>query len=266
MEKLRITQVNPIYTASVPVIKIECDLKEIIPEKIQDDLKANYSFNFENEILKLNFDFTFYEVNDIKEEVSIPSQEIIKNIKKSIEIYPDIRPILLVLKRYMQITKLNSSFHGGISSYSLFLLLYAYYIHFYGKNLDKDKNNDINILKPNLGKDLLGFFNFYNNFSFGIYSIDVKSNNPINLLNKMHDSCILLIDPITGLNVAKSTFQIEQIKYVFNNAIIIINNAFYEKMNSIDNNEDNKNILHELFTNQINFNKFNYNNIFIQNQ
>ena len=81
MEKLRITQVNPIYTASVPVIKIECDLKEIIPEKIQDDLKANYSFNFENEILKLNFDFTFYEVNDIKEEVSIPSQEIIKNIK-----------------------------------------------------------------------------------------------------------------------------------------------------------------------------------------
>jgi DNA polymerase sigma len=253
-EKLKINQVNPIYTASVPVLKIECNLKEIIPEKIQEQLKTDYLFNFENDILKLNFDFTFNEFNNnIKK--SIPSQEIIKNIKNAIEIYPNIRPILLVLKRYMQITRLNSSFHGGISSYSLFLLLYAYYLQFYEKNTNKNNN------KENLGRDLLGFFSFYGNFNFGIYSIDVRNNIPINLLDKRHQNYILLIDPITGLNVAKSTFRIEDIKYVFNNAVMIINNSFFEKMNNIENN----NILNELF-NQFNYNNFIYNNSFIPHQ
>ena len=38
------------------------------------------------------------------------------------------------------------------------------------------------------------------------------------LLDKLHENKILLVDPITGLNVAKSTFRVEQIKYLFNNA------------------------------------------------
>ena len=263
-EKMKISQVNPIYTASVPVLKIECNLEEIIPKKIQNDLKFNYLFNFENEILKLNFDFTFNECNNIKERIQIPSQEIINKIKNVIEIYPNIRPILLVLKRYMQITRLNSSFNGGISSYSLFLLLYAYYLQYYGNNINDNNNNKNNEenSKQNLGKYLMGFFSFYSIFNFGNCAIDVKKNSPFISLDNMHESCILLIDPITGLNVAKSTFRIEHIKYVFNAANMIINNAYYEKMNNFGNNEDN-NILNELFK-QINNN--NYNNIFNPNR
>ena len=261
-EKLNINQVNPIYTASVPVLKIECNLKDIIPKKMQNDLKINYLFNFENEILKLNFDFTFNECNNLKERLSIPTQEIIIKIKNVIKIYPNIRPILLVLKRYMQITRLNSSFNGGISSYSLFLLLYAYYLQCYCADENNNETNEENL--KHLGRYLMGFFSFYSNFNFGIYSIDVKKNHPFYLLDNMHESCILLIDPITGLNVAKSTFRIEHIKYVFNMANMIITNAYYEKLNNIGNNEDN-NILNELF-NQINISNSNYNNILIPNQ
>jgi len=80
---LNINKINPIYTASVPVIKIECDLKGIIPKDIQNKINENYKFNFENEILKLNIDFTFNEINNINEEKNTPSQEIItyKKIK-----------------------------------------------------------------------------------------------------------------------------------------------------------------------------------------
>lgn len=258
-DKLQISQVNPIYTASVPVLKIECNLKDIIPESIKKELSKSYLFNFENEILKLNFDFTFIEVNNLKEKQSIPSQEIIKYIKDVINDYPSIRPNLLVLKRFIQIKKLNSSFHGGISSYSLFLLLYAYLIYI-SKIID-NKVNYKEFFRLNLGRELLGFFSFYSNLNFGIYSIDVKNNNPINLLDKLHENHILLVDPITGLNVAKSTFRIEQIKYLFNNAILTINNLYYNKINNIKINED-YNFLHELLSP---FN-LNYNNVFIPSE
>lgn len=151
----------------------------------------------------------------------------------------------------MQIKKLNISFHGGISSYSLFLLLYAYIL----QNC-KDDDNNTNYIKENLSMSLFGFYSFYSNLNFEIFSIDVKKKNPFNLLEEVHQNSILLIDPITGLNVAKSTFRIEQIKYVFNNAIMVLNNKFYEKMNNIKRS-DNYNILDELFT------PYNYNNIFI---
>ena len=252
-EKLYISQINPIYTASVPVLKIECILADIIPENIQKELSEAYLFNFENEILKLNLDFTFHEVNDIKEMESIPSQDILSYIKDKINLYPNIRPNLLVLKRYMHIAKLNSSFHGGISSYSLFLLLYALYKQIYGNN----NLNNAEYLKTQLGRELFNFFSFYSNLDFETNCIDIKNDSPIYSMNSIHKNNILLIDPITGLNVAKSTFKIEQIKYAFNKAIMIINNFFYKKMNTLKVNEDYK-ILNQLF-NPI----FNYNNIFI---
>ena len=159
----------------------------------------------------------------------------------------------------MQIKKLNSSFHGGISSYSLFLLLYAYNLQFMEK--DESENNNIDYFRMNLGKEILGFFSFYSNLNFGIYSIDVKKNNPINMLDKLHGSSILLIDPITGLNVAKSTFHIEKIKYLFNNAAMTINNFYYKNLNSFKSNK-NFSLLNELFY-PINFT---FNNAFIPNE
>ena len=233
--ELKIDKINPIYTASIPVLKIECILNDIIPIDIQNKLCEKYLFDFENELLKLNFDFTFLEVDDIKKEQNIPSQEIIYYIKNSINIYPNIKPIILVLKRYMQKKKLNSSYHGGLSSFSLFLLVASYNKYFFNENKYLDKNKDINNL---LGQIFYGFFMFYANFNFKINYIDLKENNPINILNEFSESKITLIDPITGLNAAKSTFKLEQIKYTFNNAIMVINDIFYKK-NYIDKNNEN---------------------------
>jgi DNA polymerase sigma len=195
--------------------------------------------------LKLNFDFTFLEVDDIDKDQIIPSQKIIKFIKDSIIIYPNIKPIILILKRYMQIQKLNSSYHGGISSFSLFLLLASYNKQLFNENKLLDKNKDFENL---LGQILYGFFMFYSNFNFEIHSIDLNKNNPFILLEEFNESNITLIDPITGLNAAKSTFKLDQIKFAFNNAILRINEIFFNNINSIKNNNDENNIIKELFT------------------
>ena len=250
-DKLKIVKTNPIYTASIPVLKIECLLKDLIPIDIQTKLSKNYLFPFENELLKLHFDFTFLEVDDINKEQIIPSKEIIHFIKESIKIYPIIKPIILVLKRYMQINKLNSSYQGGISSFSLFLLLASYNKQIFYENKYLAKNKDFENL---IGQILYGFFMFYANFNFKINSIDLKNEIPINLLNELNENKITIIDPITGLNAAKSTFKIEQIQLAFNNAILVINDIFFRNYNCIDDNEDEENnIIIKLFsTNNLN--------------
>ena len=145
----------------------------------------------------------------------------------------------------MQIKKLNSSYQGGISSFSLFLLLASYNQQiFYGKK-DLKKNEDPEYL---LGQIFYGFFMFYANFNFKIHSIDLKKNNPFILLNEFNENKITLIDPITGLNAAKSTFKIEQIKYVFNNAIMTINDIYCKRINYFENDTEEFNIIKAFLT------------------
>ena len=235
-----ILQINAIYTASVPVLKIKFNLENIIPNETKTLLKNNYLFNFEEDILQLNFDFTFIEVNDINENKYIPSLEIVSYIQKTINNYKEIKPIILFLKRYMKINKLNSSFHGGLSSYSLFLLVYAYI-------------KAVNISENSIGNYLYGFLDFYSNFNFGIHSINVSLNNPFVTLNELHEAGIMLIDPITKYNVAKSTFKVDQIKSVLMKGVILIRNIIYKKMigNNNYNFGNNKNLfLDELFKNK----------------
>ena len=232
-----ILEIKAIYTASVPVLKIKCNLENIIPDDIKNKIKNDYLFNFEEEILQLNFDFTFLEVNNLNENIFIPSLEIVSYIKKEIDNFKEIKPIVLFLKRYMKINRLNSSFHGGISSYSLFLLVNAFI-------------KSMNFAENSIGQNLYGFFEFYSNFNFGIYSINVSQYNPFILLNELHESGILLIDPITKLNVAKSSFKVDQIKSALMKGMIIIRNIIYKKIieNNNNNADNDKNIfLDELF-------------------
>ena len=237
-EKFNILQINAIYTASVPVLKIKFDLDKIIPTEIKNKIKENYLFNFEEEILQLNFDFTFQEVENMDILIKIPSLEIINFIKGCLYMYKEIKPIILILKRFMKINKLNSSFHGGLSSYSLFLLLYSYI-------------KSMHIPNNTIGHYLYGFFEFYSNFNFGIYLINSTFDCPFMLLDELHESGMLLIDPITSLNVSKSTFKIDQIKSVLTKGMVIIRNIFLTNKgkNYIYNiNSDNKYIfLNELF-------------------
>ena len=234
-----IKNILPIYTASVPVIKLECDLSSdsyLISD--MDHLIKNYNLSYSN-LTKLFFDITFFEIDN--EENKIPSELMIEYIKQSTKIYPQIFDIIYIMKKFLTLRKLNQSYQGGISSFSLFLLILAF-IKYFSKN---------NIEIP-IGSLLIEFLRFYSNFDF--YNSVIRPNendkNDIYIMdegnNDFYKYKINIVDPITGLNVAKSTFQIEEIKKAFKEGLDIIISNLY-KININGNNMD-------LNTNDINTN------------
>ena len=70
-------------------------------------------------------------------------------------------------------------------------------------------------------------------------------------MNNFYKYNINIVDPITGLNVAKSTFKIEEIKKAFKEGLDIIFSNLY-KINNNDNNINEND-------NRINLNKININ-------
>ena len=203
--------INPIMTATVPVIKLQIDIKNEI-----NDMKISPMPYFEddNEFQKINFDLTFSQ----NEKDYHHSNQIVSYINQSLISYPIIKSLLLILKRYFKTMKMNKSFLGGLSSYSLYLLIYAFC-----------KKFPLVILSP--GKALYYFLAFFSMFEFEKYGIDVENNNIYYYLNNNYNynnifnneeenskKEINIIDPLSKLNVAKSSFKVDEIQNTFRSA------------------------------------------------
>ena len=201
--------ITPILTASVPVIKLQIDIKNEI-----NNLNLNYMSYFEdqNELQKMNIDLTFTQ----NEQEFQHSHQIVTYINQSLISFPMIKPLLLILKRYFKIMKMNKSFHGGLSSYSLYLLIYAFFKKFPTSNSSS-------------GKALYSFLAFFSFFEFHKYGIDIDHTNIYFLQNNYISNSfdfeeetkkneINIIDPLTKLNVAKSSFKVVEIQNTFRNA------------------------------------------------
>jgi len=233
-----ISNIFPIYTASVPVIKLECNLcnDKAFAFEVNEVIKK-YELSYD-EITNLFFDITFFEVE--KEENRIPSELMIDYIKECIIIYPKIIDIIYILKRFLFNKKLNRSYEGGISSYSLFLLTLAF-IKYFKNNYDMP-----------IGSILIEYLNYYSNFDFCSSIIQPSKNDANEIYIKNDNNSILykynlnIIDPITGSNVSKSTFKMDQIKNTFKEGLNIIIGNLY-KISKDDNNGKSKQILDNFF-------------------
>ena len=235
-----IKNIHPIYTASVPVIKLECDLSSdsyLILDT--NNLMKNYNLSYNN-LTKLFFDITFFEVDN--EEDKIPSELMLEYIKQTTKIYPQIFDIIYIMKKFLSHRKLNQSYQGGISSFSLFLLILAF-VKYFTKN-----NSEIPI-----GSLLIELLRFYSNFDFYNFIIrpDKSDINEIYIMNESTNHFfnynINIVDPITGFNVAKSTFKIEEIKKAFKDGLDIILGNLYK----ININQDNMNVKEHLNNDKI---------------
>ncbi len=219
--------IKPITTASVPVIKIQFDITSLI------DLNNVPNYIDEEDLNKLKFDITFKE-DDVYSEYYIKT---INFVQESINNYPYIKNIILFLKRYFKKINLNKSYNGGLSSYSLFLLVLAF--------LKNNKfSNDISI-----GKQLYYFIEFYSFFNFSEYMIKVSEEYPfVQIEDNFKNDKIIIIDPINQLNVAKSSFKNEDIKNAFIKALNIIKvNALKIEQKDFEANSNSLKILYSIF-------------------
>ena len=154
------------------------------------------------------------------------------------------------MKKFLFNRKLNQSYQGGISSFSLFLLI----LSFLKFKLQQNNSSNSEIY---IGSLLIEFLKFYSDFDFynSIIRPNEKDPNDIYLINDSLNNFfkynINIVDPITGLNVAKSTFKIEEIKKAFKNGFDIIIRNLYEVNNQDNfantNIDNNKTILEHLF-------------------
>ena len=228
-------KIDAILSASVPIIKLEIDFLKMNNDKIKDLYKLllntkyynkYYNFNEENEIVnkmnKINIDIS---LNSAKNE----QLEFIKNVLK---LYPEIKPLIKIIKKLLQLRDMNNSYKGGMSSYCLFLLIYSYIKIYYNKENENIINN------VDYGSLLIEFLFYY------ITYIDFKCTiiAPY-LINPFIIKCPLdviptIIEPISKKNAGKNIYKIFD--------VIDVLSQIYEDIFIIMKDYNEENIIYQL--------------------
>jgi DNA polymerase sigma len=92
-----IMEVNYLEKATIPIIKATC--------------------NAELDFKSIDISYQDEQHNGLK------SVELIKNY---LQVYPEAENLVLVLKKFIYESKLFAPYHGGLSSYALFLMIIAF--------------------------------------------------------------------------------------------------------------------------------------------
>lgn len=211
--------VFPIPSAKIPVIKLIAPLAAIIPEDNVTIIKKQLP-----EIDSISIDIIFANVYFSS---YLPSLEIVHYIKNAIALVPSIKGIMLFLKKVLIKKKLNSYYNGGLSSFSLFILLLALikYRSLYGTQNIK-----------NCAYILMHFLDFYSKFNFDLYGVNINLSFSYGFLGPNAINTPMIIDPITNLNIGAGTFKIDNIKKCFEELIADLKKLYGE-------NKSNGNII-----------------------
>ncbi len=217
----------PILTATVPVIKLQIDIRKEIKDK---NIKLkNTSYLGEDDLTKIKIDLTCSE----NEQEFQNSHIVMSYINKSLTEYPQIKSILLFLKRYFKQMNMNKNYTGGLCSYSLFLLV----LSFCKCNKQCESSTKL----------LYYFMENFTYFDYCNYYIDAEKDNCYILKEKNDNNTeksvsdenssydtnyelyekeeIYIVDPITKNNVAKSSFKVDEIILTFRKAFNLL---YYE--------------------------------------
>ena len=112
-------------------------------------------------------------------------------INKIIAIYPEIRPLMLLIKYVIRQRNLNQIYTGGINSFIIFTLLY-YYIADSRKIIESEiSNNGEKERLFTLGHLLVGFFNFYA-FEFRYEKFGISISNGCHLYKREDEAKYIL--------------------------------------------------------------------------
>lgn len=106
---------------------------------------------------KINVDISFNRTNGIY---------CVKLVKFLMKKYPELRPMILILKAFLKSRELNETYHGGVGSFLLTMLVTSYLQRQY-----KLQGTD----KKNLGVHLIEFFKLYGQtFNYDDVGISIR--------------------------------------------------------------------------------------------
>ena len=223
------TKLTGIFSASVPIIKLEIDYLKLENKEIQklyellqntEYYKVSYNGENINYMNRINIDISLNSIN----------QKQIEFINNSLKEYPIIIPLIKITKKILQLKNMNNSYRGGMSSYCLFLLIYSYIKFYYLQNEYKE-NNEINY-----GYLFLGLLSFYINYiDFNYTIIDPCADIPF-IIDYSLENIPTIIEPISKQNAAKTIYKIfsviECLREVYQDIYKIIQTNENENINT----------------------------------
>ena len=167
--------VFPIINTKIPILKM------VIVQDNNIETKIDLTFNLRNIKTTVN-----YYINTIKR-------------------YPQIKPLTLLIKQLVKKNKLASVFDGGFSSHSIFIMV--------ASNIRVLLKNQSLL---NLGDLLNSFLHFYGKvFNYTNTTIDLMNKNEPYIIKQEYSSVPVFIDPISKINVSKSSYLHENLKKLF---------------------------------------------------
>uniref|UniRef100_A0A3Q3CZV2 Terminal nucleotidyltransferase 4A n=1 Tax=Haplochromis burtoni TaxID=8153 RepID=A0A3Q3CZV2_HAPBU len=179
--------------ATVPIIKLTDQ---------RTDVKVDISFNVETGVKAASF------------------------IKGYMKKYPVLPYLIFVLKQFLLQRDLNEVFTGGISSYSLILMVISF--------LQLHPRIDPTNPSENLGVLLIEFFELYGrNFNYLKTGIRIKNGGAYiakeeimkGMTNGYRPSMLYIEDPLLPNDVGRGSYGAMQVKEVFNYAFIVLSHA-----------------------------------------
>ena len=114
----------------------------------------------------------------------------VKTLEKITESFPEIKPLIMVVKYTLRQRQLNQVYKGGVSSFIIFSLVY-YYVADVRKKIADDINKGIKVEELTLGHLLVGFFDFYG-FNFNFEQVGISIRNGCFLYERKDDGKNLL--------------------------------------------------------------------------
>ena len=178
-------EIIPIFSTKIPRIIVKIDIRKDLKNC---PLNNFYQYLSDDDMNNIRIDFTFTQ----EEKYLVNLNKNVQYVKNKLEEYPQLRPVLLVLKRYFKNMGMNEVYKGGISSYSLFLLaLNSIYIY-------QKENPSFRITNSQLLILVFKKFSFFKFYQYGIG----KDNDEYNLDHKNEDEMLYILDPLTGKNIA----------------------------------------------------------------
>ena len=193
-----IYEINDYRKSSIPVINLEIDITEEIKKT---PLCNVYQYIDYEDLTKIKIDITYNENKEFLDNCEKNVEYVKDNIKK----YPQIKPVLLLLKRYFKKIGMNKVFFGGISSFSLFLLVL---------NVIKSEKRFIKNINIEVSELFLLVLQKFSTFDFDSKGIDIDNYDyQLDFVNQ--EKKIYILNPLNGLNISNGKCKPEKIRNSF---------------------------------------------------
>lgn len=193
------TNLNIIASAKVPIIKFV-------------DTEHNF-----------NIDISFNKMDGL-----FQTREVLKSFK----IYPEIKPLVFVIKIYLRQRNMNETYTGGVGSFLLFCLILSFLREFKRNMLERRGIEELKSIL--LSEYLIKFLEFYGlNFDTLRKKIIMKDSGKIVEKNTKDSGFSLMSPQCDTHDIGSAAFRIKEIFNTFKNRYYFCTNYNFKPGESI---------------------------------